>query len=396
MKIVQLSPGVGKSAYGVGAVVLGVTRALIESGAEVECWSLDSPSELSVAAHLYEIKKSALRGFDILGPAKIGYSSSMERWARAHPPDVLHQHMLWMAPSRIANQIRKTRSDLISVVAAHGSLASWAMEQSTFKKALALKFYEARNLNQADCFHATSDIEVQDFLRLGLRTPIALIENGIPDSLLERSADGSEFRRSNSIRDSMRLMLYISRITPKKNLPFLIDVLQECKAFRTGEWMLVIVGDWDHSYGAKIIDYIRRSKICDRIIISGPLWGQSKEEALAAAECVVLPSLSEGNPMILMESLASAVPIVVCSVDISPALKACDCGWAIGTTLSNAQDLLDNILSKPTEVFRHKGQNGKYFVAKNLTWTSIAEKMLTLYGWLRGDPGKPSFIVEQK
>jgi len=394
MKIIQLSSGIGKSAYGVGAVVLGLSRALINRGADVECWSLDSSQEIANAAQLHDIAEHALRGFNILGPARIGYSFAMERWACDHPPDVIHQHMLWMAQSRVANQIRKTHTDLISVIAAHGALDIWALKQSSIKKAFASKFYESENLRRADCFHATSDIEVQDYMRLGLKTPIALIENGISDSSLEVSADPNEFRQRYSLPESDRLMVYISRITPKKNIPFLIDVLGECRAFRDADWKLVIVGDWDHPYGHKILDYIKVSKICERIITIDPLWGRAKEEALAAAECVVLPSISEGNPMILMESLASAVPVVVCNVEICPALKVCDCGWSIGTVPAGAQEILEDILSETNDVFQEKGRVGKSYIAAHRTWTAISKQMLSLYEWLRGEAIKPSFIID--
>lgn len=394
MKIVQLSSGITKSAYGVGAVVLGLSSALIKKGADVECWTLDSPKENTMCAWPNDISGKSLRSFSVLGPRKIGYSFSMERWARDHPPDVIHQHMLWMGQSRIASTIRKNKKNLISVIAAHGSLDSWALKQSPIKKALALKLYESKNLEQADCFHATSDSEVQDYLRLGMKTPIALIENGISDLNLNACADPDAFRERFSIVKSDRILMYISRITPKKNIPFLIDVLSECKAFRREEWRLVIVGDWDSSYAQKIKNYINDSQISDRVIMVDPLWGRAKDEALAAADCIVLPSLSEGNPMILLESLAVAVPIIVCAEETCPPLKEADCGWTIGVVSSVASEKLEIILSEPDEVFCNKGIIGKSYITENLTWSSISNKMLLLYAWLNDRRKKPSFIIE--
>ena len=58
-------------------------------------------------------------------------------------------------------------------------LEPWSLKQGSIKKRLALKLYQFKDLKNAICLHATSDMEVKHIRDLGLKNPIAMIPNGI-------------------------------------------------------------------------------------------------------------------------------------------------------------------------------------------------------------------------
>ena len=120
--------------------------------------------------------------FPVLGPAAIGFCPAIERSRERTSSarfDVWQQHGLWLAVGR-ATRAWMSAWHRPTVVAPHGSLSDYCLPISRRKKRLALRLYERQNLERADCLQATSDGEVEDIRRFGLRSPIARIPNPLP------------------------------------------------------------------------------------------------------------------------------------------------------------------------------------------------------------------------
>ena len=75
-------------------------------------------------------------------------------------------------------------------------------------------------------------------------------------------------------------------------------------------WRLVIVGSGqDGTSASQAID----SKLgqSDRIDFFPPMFNQLRDVAFNASDAFVLPSLSEGLPMALLEAWASGLPVIM-------------------------------------------------------------------------------------
>ena len=57
---------------------------------------------------------------------------------------------------------------------------------------------------------------------------MALIPNGLSDTWLESTGDGSRFLENLGLPERRRVMLYLGRVTPLKGLPMLVQALHEC------------------------------------------------------------------------------------------------------------------------------------------------------------------------
>ena len=97
------------------------------------------------------------------------------------------------------------------VISTRGMLEPWAMEQSSSKKRLAWFAYQRTILSKASLLIATAKEEVDAIRALGIRSPIALIPNGV-----------EMVRRVNSpistVDQRTRTVLFLSRIHPKRVL----------------------------------------------------------------------------------------------------------------------------------------------------------------------------------
>ena len=101
-------------------------------------------------------------------------------------PALVHDHGLWL-PSNHAAATAAARLDVPRVVSTRGMLEPWARRHRRWKKALAWAAFQGRDLRAAAVLHATAESEAHHLRDLGLRSPIAVIPNGVdvPDEVAD-------------------------------------------------------------------------------------------------------------------------------------------------------------------------------------------------------------------
>jgi hypothetical protein len=69
------------------------------------------------------------------------------------------------------------------------------------------------------------------------------------------------------------------------------------------------------------------------------------------------------------------------------------CGWWIHSGLDPLAACLNEVLSTPRAVLDQRGQIGKDWVSRELSWPRIAEQMLLSYRWLLTKANRPDWIL---
>ena len=106
------------------------------------------------------------------------------------------------------------------------------------------------------------------------------------------------------------LVLFVGRLDPQK-APFnLLEAFAHLLE-RHLDWQLLFVGDG--SLKASMDEWIAQRGLGHRIRIAG--WRPDVPELLKAADLLVLPSLWEGMPNIVLEAMAAGLPVVVSRVE---------------------------------------------------------------------------------
>jgi glycosyltransferase involved in cell wall biosynthesis len=109
---------------------------------------------------------------------------------------------------------------------------------------------------------------------------------------------------------------------------------------------------------------------------------------LAALDLFVLPSLSEGLSMALLEAMSAAVPVVASSVGGTPEIVQ-DGQTGLLVSPENASELADRILEIINNRDKSKllGERGRERVAKEFSTARMFEQYQELYdGCLSGMP----------
>jgi glycosyltransferase involved in cell wall biosynthesis len=100
---------------------------------------------------------------------------------------------------------------------------------------------------------------------------------------------------------------------PNKNTSQLIEALHRL-AGRT-DWLATIAGDGQVEAAR---NDVRRLGLADRVFIPGWIDQAAVQELLSRTDIVVLPSLSEGMPMAILEALSHGIPVVATPVGAIP------------------------------------------------------------------------------
>lgn len=393
MRILHLTGSITANSAGLGTAVIGLSQAQEAHGASPVIWTLDSTESLNQVAEREAIQTVAMLGFPSTGPRQIGLSLQMERMAAtaATQFDVLHQHSIWLALSRASTRWRTTFARP-TVVSPHGTLEEYTLQISRWKKKLALLAYEMDNLRSASCLHATSLQEASSIRNFGLKNPIAVIPNGVPESWLTNSGDAARFRAKYSIATDRRIVFFLSRLHPKKGIPLLLEAFAQTK--RRQEWVLAIAGFEDYEgYAEKLKQVTEQLGISDSTMFLGGLFGDDRQDAFSAADLFVLPSYSENFAIVVIEALAAGVPVLTTFGTPWRELVDNNCGWWVEASIEAIKSGLSDAFQRPPTELLEMGQRGKKLVERQYIWRRIAEQTLVLYEWLLGHRPQPIFVL---
>lgn len=118
-------------------------------------------------------------------------------------------------------------------------------------------------------------------------------------------AAGAAWRRAFVPKDWRRLLLYVGRLAPEKNLAWLIAQMPSVPS-DTG---LVLVGDGPER--ARLERQVAAAGLGSRIRFAGRFEGVAVSAAMAVSDVLVLPSTSETFGAVVAEGLAWGTPVVV-------------------------------------------------------------------------------------
>jgi glycosyltransferase involved in cell wall biosynthesis len=328
----------------------------------------------------------------VRGPRAIGYSPDLRRILQEEIrlTDVMHVHGIWMYPGALAFRLSR-HTGCKRVVSPHGMLEPWALKHSRLKKRLAGWLFETRNLRTADCLHALCHAEAENFRKYGLRNPIAVIPNGVDLEPPEKRDDKEEFLREHPDLRGRQLLLFLSRIHPKKGLP---ELLRAWAKIRAGDlnWSLLVVGSAELNHESELRKIAADLGIGQHIHFLGPAYGQEKHKTLAAADAFVLPSFSEGFSMAVLEAAAAALPVLLTKECNFPELAAAGAAIEVPSGAVGITEGLAKFL-KLNETQRNlMGSKGLELIKCSYAWPTVASEMMRVYNWLANKGSQPDCI----
>jgi glycosyltransferase involved in cell wall biosynthesis len=189
-------------------------------------------------------------------------------------------------------------------------LDDWCMAQKSLKKRLYLALGGRRLLERAAAVHCTAGeelIQARKWFPRGRGAVAPLIF----DCSEYASLPGPEpaHHAVESCRTELPVILFLSRLHPKKRPEILIDAAKllrdEGRAFR-----IIIAGSGEADYERALRQRVLSAGLDDVVFLPGLVTGLAKVSLFQLARAFVLPTSQENFGFVYLEALAAGTPVI--------------------------------------------------------------------------------------
>jgi poly(glycerol-phosphate) alpha-glucosyltransferase len=333
----------------------------------------------------------------IVGPRALGYSPALAAGLRNIDADLGYVAGLWKYPSFAAQHWAESRRRPL-IVAPHGMLDPWALQNSAWKKRLAARLFQDRQLQRAACIRALCDAEAQSIRACGYRAPIAIVPNGVDLPTL-----GERRSRPSFFPADRRVLFYLGRLHRKKGLRALVQAWSQVQP-RHPEWLLVIAG-WDQEDHARELQHAATAANLEwtngtaepgagvALCLPGPQFGAVKADCLSHCDALVLPSQSEGLPMVVLEAWSYAKPVLMTPACHLPEGARAGAAMMAEPSAASLTSALEMIFASAPAELEAMGARGRALVEDSFQWPAVASRLVAVYEWVLGAGSIPACVI---
>ena len=213
------------------------------------------------------------------------------------------------------------------VLATCGEFSTAAMKLTPFKKRAYLVAARAAGLFRNILWKAATEPERDDIRRImGKRVPIKVAPELSPKDILpDFSADEKPQKRQGSVK-----LVFFSRVTPIKNLDFLLEILRNVDR---GSIYLDVIGPTDD------LEYLNKCRRMAaalprniKVTFLGSLERDAALDVIKTSHFMVLPSKSENFGYVIIESLAAGCPVLLSDKVSWNEVEDAGAGWLVPLT----------------------------------------------------------------
>lgn len=294
--------------------------------------------------------------------------------------DVFHANGLWQFPSHTTAKFA-LRNNKPFVLSTHGMLYPNAMNKTKWFKKIAMAVYQRNDLNRANVIHATSLKELDNIRKLNIKTPVAVVPNGVVIKPLKK------------VKQEREKVGFLGRLDPIKNLESLIEAWALLGNIVVNKELLII-GDGDENYVPKL-KQLASMLNCKNIFFKPFVSGQEKDHLINSLSVLILPSFSENFGMVVPEALSFKVPVIASKGSPWSDLEKNNCGSWIDNDKESISKELIKFFIKDAKSRAQMGENAFNYVNENFSIESVAKKIIQIYNWQLNKISKPDFIYDK-
>jgi glycosyltransferase involved in cell wall biosynthesis len=291
--------------------------------------------------------------------------------------DLLHFPAHMDAPSWSPKPYLVTVLDLIPLVCRdlyQAEIATWR-----FKLARQL---ELSGIKKAHKIIAISESTAKDLTKI-LNIPaekIRVTPLGVATDFFREVTEAERLNvlKRYSIEYNRQILLYLGGIDARKNVPALIELIEELVLHTSNPPTLVLAGKMedDRNYPS-LLDRIDNSKAKEYIYLLGYIPDHDVRGLLSATTAFVFPSFYEGFGLPPLEAMASGVPVVCAKTSSLTEVVGDDGFWFNPNNIKTAIPDLIKLLNSPElrNEYKIRGKNR----ATQFSWENTATKTLNIY-----------------
>lgn len=306
----------------------------------------------------------------------------MPGWLRRNHVDVFHSPNYMMPllafprgrPGRIKAVV--TIHDLIPLIAP--TATPRALKRRLFPLYRRLMYEIGARADRIVAVSEVSRRAVLDHLRIADPARVRVIYNGV-DAMFQPATDDVGRMSSSALSPSTsrpRVVLYVGRSDPYKNLAGLIRAFAQAQRLTTIPLRLRIVGPRDPRYPEPVA-LVNDLKLTDSVDWTGYVADEALVQAYRDADVLVLPSRYEGFGFPVVEAMACATPVLCSDIPVLREIAGNAADFASPDSPASLAQAIVRVLTdddhRKTMIARGRER------AAHFTWQQAARDTLQLY-----------------
>ncbi len=199
---------------------------------------------------------------------------------------------------------------------------------------------------------------------------ITAIPSGVDTVSFKPDSNGKDIRKKYSLPEDYSL--FVGRLESRKGIDYLI------RSMKDTDIASVIVGDGPDRVRLEML--AKKNRVSSKIRFTGSVPEEDLRHLYSGANFFVLPSISEGLPLTVLEAMASGIPVVANNINGIPEV---------------VQHGYNGLLVEPENIksFRYSmknlvrdalfckimGKNARKTVEENYSWEAVAKRLVEVY-----------------
>ncbi len=273
--------------------------------------------------------------------------------------DIIHVHgVLPIIPVKLANMFKRKRI----VLTIHGTRLGVERRDIRGK----LRNMIERKLTCGLIFDGIITTSRDFLVNKNVNKNIHVIPNGV---------DINKFDSVSVGKNKKFKIIYVGRFDKIKGVDFLIKGFKDAlKIYSDMELHLVGYG-FDENALKKLVEKLN---LQNNVFFRGKITGIELIKEYKSSHLFILPSLSEGQPLTLLEAWAAKLPVIVTSVGANIDIVNEENGFMIPP--KSSESIANAIINaREKENLQMIGINGYELVKKEFTWDNTTKKVYRVY-----------------
>ncbi|MGA3289534.1 MAG: glycosyltransferase family 4 protein [Candidatus Bathyarchaeia archaeon] len=217
--------------------------------------------------------------------------------------------------------------------------------------------------------------KIKQFYNVG-EAKVRVVPNGVDPEKFKPFEDQAAIKRQFGLGNEP-CVLFVGSLIPRKGLPFLVEAAKKIvKEYKETKFIIVGEGPLRN----QLLRELEVANLSGNFTFIGNITGNMLPPIYNCADVFALPSIQEGQGIVLLEAQASAKPVVAFDIGgVNEAVHNGETGLLVkrGNTEKFAAAIMKLLSDKSLR--EEMGVNGRRFVAENFTWDICTQKMLQVY-----------------
>ena len=403
MRILQIVPALSLVYGGPSQMVRSLAAALAAQGLEVTVLTTDADGDAGQPPLKVPLNQPVpmagyqVRYFRCSPFRRYKFSLGLLLWLARHGReyDLAHIHALFSPVSTAAAMVCRWRG-LPYLLRPLGTLDPADLQKKPRLKQLYGRWLEGPNLAGAAGVHFTSEQEAKISERFGATTRDVIVPLGVD---LPSLPEAGTARQQWGIPADVPLLLFMSRLDPKKGFDLLFPALEQLAAEGLPfHFVLAGANPQDPAYEQQIQAQVLGASWRSQATVTGFVSGDTKLALLRAADLFVLPSYYENFGIAVAEAMLAGLPVVISNqVHIWESVAAAAAGWVVACDphqrgAAPAREALTaqlRLALQDAPERARRGAQAQALARSQYSWPAIAQQLATVYADLTPPAAAP-------